>query len=213
MSNKIKQEMNNIEIPKELSERSEIGVSKAKFEMGNSKRRWSIVIAPVMVASLALAIFGPNFFTNNPPENPVIRTIELSTAFDVSDTRRLVGWADNVFIGKVIGQDGTISRDGIPETQFKVEISDNIKGEFNGTVIVNQQGGYKGNELILIENDQLLQEGQSYLFVTRHLKEENWNTLVPVYGDILITNQEAKKELIEKYTIAYKNEIPFNMSK
>ncbi|MDQ8739459.1 hypothetical protein [Paenibacillus sp. LHD-38] len=216
MSNKIKQEMNKIEIPKELSERSEIGVSKAKLEMGNSKRRWTFVIASVMAASLALAIFGPNYFTNNPPENPGIRIIDLSkisTAFDVSDTRRLVGWADNVFIGKVIGQDGTKSIDGFPETQFKVEVSDNIKGEFNGTVIVNQQGGYKGNELILIENDQLLQEGQSYLFVTRHLKKENWNTLVPVYGDILITNEEAKKELIEKYTTAYKNEILFNMSK
>ena len=42
------------------------------------------------------------------------------------------------------------------------------------------------------------------------MKEENWNTLVPVYGDILIANEEAKKELIEKYTTAYKNEIPFN---
>ncbi|MGM0885238.1 MAG: hypothetical protein ACQEXQ_29870 [Bacillota bacterium] len=213
MSNKIKQEMNNIEISKEQSERSEIGVSKAKLDMGNSKRRWTFVIAPVMVTSLALVIFGPNYFTNNPPENPVIRTIEHSNAFDVSNTRRLVGWADNVFIGKVIGQDGTKSIDGFPETQFKVEVSDNIKSEFNGTVIVNQQGGYKGNELILIENDQLLKEGQSYLFVTRHLKEENWNTLVPVYGDILITNEEAKKELIEKYTTAYKNEIPFNMSR
>lgn len=175
MSNKIKQEMNNIEIPKELSETSEIGVSKAKLEMGNSKSRWTFVIASVMAASLALAIFGPNYFTNNPLENPVIRTIEQSNAFNVLDTRRLVGWADNVFIGKVIGQDETKSRYDIPETQFKVEVSDNIKGEFYGTVIVNQQGGYKGNELILIENDQLLQEGQSYLFVTRHLKEENWN--------------------------------------
>ena len=99
--------------------------------------------------------------------------------------------------------------DDTPETQFKVDVSDNVKGKFNGTVIVNQQGGFKRNELILIENDQLLHEGQSYLFVTKHMKEENWNTLVPVYAGILIAN-EAKKELIEKYTTAYKNEIPFN---
>ncbi|MDQ0888785.1 hypothetical protein QFZ81_003873 [Paenibacillus sp. V4I9] len=181
--------------------------------MRYSKSRWSFVLGSIIVASIALAIFVPNYFTNNPPENPVIRTVASSNAFDVTDTRRLVGWADNVFVGKVIKQDGTKSLDSTPETQFKVEVSDNVKGKFNRTVIVNQQGGFKRNELILIENDQLLHEGQSYLFVTKHLKEENWNTLVPVYGDILIANEEAKIEIIEKYTTAYKNEIPFNMSK
>ncbi|MDQ8737882.1 hypothetical protein [Paenibacillus sp. LHD-38] len=110
-------------------------------------------------------------------------------------------------------QNGTKSLDGFPETQFKVEVYENVKGKFNGIVIVNQQGGYQGDELVLIENDQLVNEGQSYLFVTKHLKEENWNTLVPVYGDILIDNEEAKKELIDKFTTAYKNEIPFNMSR
>jgi hypothetical protein len=209
MSNKIKQEMNRIEIPKELSKRSEMGVSKAKLEMGSSKFRWSVIIGPAIAASLALGIFAPNYFTNNLPENPIIKTIENSSAFDLSDTRQLVGWGDNVFIGKVLVQDGTKSLDGIPETQFKVEVTDNIKGEFDGTVIVNQQGGYKEQELILVENDQLLKEGQSYLFVTKYLEEENWHTLVPVYGDILITNEDEKEELIEKYTTAYENEIPF----
>jgi hypothetical protein len=154
-----------------------INSTKEKLEMRNSKRCWSFVIAPIIAASLALVIFAPNYFTNNPPENPIIRTIALSYAFDVTDTRRLVGWADNVFIGKVIRQDGTKSRNDIPETQFKVELSDNVKGKLNGTVILNQQGGYKGIELILI------------------------------------ANEEAKQELIEKYTTAYKNEIPFDMSK
>ncbi|MDQ0888602.1 hypothetical protein QFZ81_003690 [Paenibacillus sp. V4I9] len=210
MSNKFKQGLNTIEIP---YEKSKIGVTEAKLEMRNFKRRWLFVIVTIIAASFALAIFAPNYFTNNHPENPVVRTIASSNSFDVTDTRRLVGWADNVFVGKVIKQDGTKSLDRAPETQFKVEVSDNVKGIFNGTVIVNQQGGFKRNELILIENDQLLHEGQSYLFVTKHLKEENWNTLVPVYGDILIANEEAKKELIKKYTKAYKNEIPFNMSK
>jgi hypothetical protein len=212
MSNKIRQEMNRIEIPKELSERSKMGVSKAKSEMGKSKRKWSYIIGPVIAASLALGIFVPNYFTNNPPENPVISSIEYNHAFDVSDIRRLVGWSDNVFIGKVKEQVGTKSKDGIPETQFKVEVSDNIKGNFEGTVIVNQQGGYKENELILIEGDQLLKEGQSYLFVTKHLKEENWNTLVPVYGDIKINNEEEKQKLIEKYENAYREEMPFKIN-
>lgn len=212
MSNKIKQEMNRIEIPKELSKRSKMGVSKAKLEMGNSRFRWSFIIGPAIAASLALGIFTSNYFTNNPPENPIIKTIENSSAFDLSDTPQLVGWADNVFIGKVLVQDGTKSLDGIPETQFKVEVTDNIKGELDGPVIVNQQGGYKEDELILVEDDQLLKEGQSYLFVTKYLEEENWHTLVPVYGDILINNVDVKENLIKKYKTAYENEIPFEIS-
>ena len=211
MNKKIMQEINKIEIPKELSERSKLGVEKAKSEMAYSKRRWSFGIVPIIVASMVLGVFVPNFFINNSPENPIIKTIEYSNAFDISDTRKLVGWADNVFIGEVKIQSGTKSLDGIPETQFKVEVTDNIKGEFDGTITVNQQGGYKENELILIENDQLIQEGQSYLFVTKYLEEENWHTLVPVYGDILITNEDEKEELIMKYTTAYKNEVPFEI--
>ncbi|WP_052342743.1 hypothetical protein [Bacillus sp. EB01] len=209
MSSKIRQEIINIEIPKELSERSKIGVLKAKAEMKNTGRRRSYIIGPILAASLVLGIFGPKFFNENTPENPLISTIEYSHAFDVSDTRKLVGWADNVFIGKVIKQSGTKSIDGIPETQFKVEVSENIKGSLDETVIVNQQGGYSEDQLILVENDQLLQEGKQYLFVTKHLKEENWNTLVPVYGDIKINTEEERVKLIEKFRKAIKEEIPF----
>lgn len=35
-------------------------------------------------------------------------------------------------------------------------------------------------------------------------------TLIPVYGDIKIGSKEHKKEMIEKYTKAYEQEIPFN---
>ncbi|MET1013644.1 MAG: hypothetical protein ABWX61_03925 [Paenisporosarcina sp.] len=90
-------------------------------------------------------------------------------------------------------------------------MTDNIKGELDETVIVNQQGGYNEKELILVENDQLLKEGQLYLFVTKYLEEENWHTLVQFYGDIFITNVDEKEYLIKKYKTAYENEIPFKI--
>jgi hypothetical protein len=55
LSNKIKQEINKINIPKELSERSKLGISKAKAEMPNKKITWSIGIA--LAASLMI-VFG-----------------------------------------------------------------------------------------------------------------------------------------------------------
>lgn len=213
MSNKIKQEMNKIEIPKELSERSKMGVSKAKLEMGKSKRRWSYIIGPVIAASLALGIFGPNYFTNNPPENPTIQTMEMNTVIDIYNPREVVGFSNNVFVGKVIKQVGSKSLSSYPETQFEVEVFDTIKGELEGTIKVNQQGGYEGDNLFLMEDDKLLVEGETYLFATRYLKEENWHTVIPVGGDILINNEEERKKLIEKYTNAYENEVPFKIGR
>lgn len=212
MSNKIRQEMNRIEIPKELSERSRMGVSKAKSEMGKSKRKWSFIIGPVIAASLALGIFGPNYFLNNPPENPIIRTMETNTVIDIYNPREVVGFSDNVFLGKVIKQVGTKSLNGYPETQFEVEVLDNIKGELKGTIKVNQQGGYDGEYLILMEDDKLLVEGQTYLFATRYLKEENWYTVIPVGGDIPFKSDEEKQKIVEKYEQAYKEEIPFKIN-
>jgi len=210
MSNKIHTEMNKIEIPKELSDRSRIGIGKAKTEIGkNNNKKWLVFAAPGLAAIIALGIAGPGLLSNQPPENPVIRTVQTSHAFDVTDPQRLVGWADNVFIGKVIKMSGTSEERGMLETQFKVEVAESIKGELQGEVTVNQQGGYEGKKLILVENDQLLKEGESYLFISRKNEEHDFHTVVPVYGDILINSEAHKEELLTKYEMAYQEEIPF----
>lgn len=210
MSNKIQTEMNKIEIPKELSDRSRIGIGKAKTEIGKrNKKKWLTFAAPGLAAIIALGIAGPGLLTDQPPENPVIQTVQTSHAFDVTDPQRLVGWAENVFIGKVIKMSGTSEERGMLETLFKVEVAENIKGELQGEVTVSQQGGYEGNNLILVENDQLLKEGESYLFVSRKDEEHDWHTVVPVYGDILISSESHKEELLTKYEKAYQEEIPF----
>jgi hypothetical protein len=208
VSDKLLKEINKIEIPSELGERSKRGITKAKMDTANSKKKWYILAAPALAAAIALSIAGPALLSNNPPDNPVIKTVEYSNTFDVSNPNLLVGWADSVFIGKVVEQSGTKALDGLPETQFKVEVVETIKGDLTGTVTVNQQGGYDGNELILVENDSMLTKGKSYLFVTKYLKEENWHTLVPVYGDIKITSDTHRQELLEKYQKAYKEQVP-----
>ena len=210
MNNNIKQEINKIEIPEGLSERGKLGVTKAKLEMGKSKRKWPFILAPAMAIALALGIFAPSYFTNNPPENPVINTLNADYVIDTNNPRAVVGFSDNVFVGKVIKQVGTKSLSVYPETQFEVEVMDNIKGELIGTVKVNQAGGYEGENLFLMEDDKLLIEGKTYMFATRYLKEENWQTVIPVGGDIPVTSDEENKELIEKYQKAYKEEIPFD---
>lgn len=137
---------------------------------------------------------------------------QASFAIDVTDDRKLVGAADNVFVGKVIAQTGTKTNRLSPQTQFSVEVLENIKGRLTGTVTVNQAGGYEtivGKEyLYLMEGDQLLVSGETYLFVTRS-KESEWHTFAPAYGNLLIEDQMDRQDKVERFESAFAQEIPF----
>jgi hypothetical protein len=115
-----------------------------------------------------------------------------------------------VFVGKVIAQTGTTT-DPYLRTQFSVEVLENIKGNLAGTVTVNQKGGYEHFEgkdyLILIEGDKLLEPDESYLFVTRG-NDARGHTFVPVYGNLLITDQADSQDKVERFERAFAQEIP-----
>jgi hypothetical protein len=142
---------------------------------------------------------------------------------DFSEDENLVGAADNIFVGKVISGYGNKQRGSGPETQFKVEVVDNIKGELNGEVVVNQQGGYRDGELYVFEGDlfsdndkeSLLQVGSTYLFSTRKSELNNWYTLIsyPEANVLLapeeryITKAEIKEhKRVKELTSAYPKE-------
>jgi hypothetical protein len=139
--------------------------------------------------------------------------VEVNFVTDVKDPRKLVGLVDNVFVGRVIAQKDTFVRDGnMPWTPFEVEVLHNIKGSLAGTVIVTQQGGFSRavEELILVENDSLLSQGQTYLFATKVDAERSQHVLVPGYGDIPIKDARHRAELVGKFTQATREQIIFN---
>jgi Matrixin len=117
----------------------------------------------------------------------VVRRINAYVA-DFSDPRQLVSAVDNVFVGRVVAQQGTTILDDEPETQFEVEVLENIKGSLRGQVIVNQEGGTDGDQVVVVEGDKPLRFGQVYLFATAQYAERGWHTLVPGYGDLPITD-------------------------
>lgn len=109
-------------------------------------------------------------------------------AADFSNDQILVGASHNVFVGRVLEQEGTKERGIGPETQFKVSIIQNIKGDLSGEIVVDQQGGYKDGVLYAVgdkddvlkaqkEGSYLLQPGSTYVFATRYNEKENWYTL------------------------------------
>lgn len=97
----------------------------------------------------------------------------------------------HVFSGGVDGLAGSKALGADPETQFDVTTGLAVKGEVAQNVIVNQQGGTRDGVYISVNGDIPLQEGQWYLFATRSSRSEGWFTVIPVNGDVKITEQQA----------------------
>ena len=142
--------------------------------------------------------------------------------FDLRDDRKLVNFADHVFFGQVLEKEGTTKANGFLQTMFTVRVQEAIKGSVNGTVTVKQFGGYSwiDHALILSGNDQPLEPGKSYLFVTRSRAQVGRHTFVPEYGDIdlrvpayanddeVLGSQHAG-ELRERFLNAIEHDVPY----
>lgn len=105
-------------------------------------------------------------------------TIHPIYAANFADDSILIGASHNVFVGKVSAQVGNQDLAGTPATQFSVEVLKNIKGELNGIITVEQQGGEKDGTMYVFEDSlPMLQPGTTYLFATRYNAKEGWHTL------------------------------------
>ncbi len=149
-----------------------------------------------------------------------------------TDERFVVGAADDVFVGRVIRTEDkvtstTTSSPPVPESQFSVEVVENVKGDLDGTVTVNQSGGIveysadrnypeediqKGErvrQLSLVNGIPLFEPGQKYLFVTTYDDKNDWHELVTSslaklevedreQRDMLVSNfEDAKQEQVD----------------
>lgn len=135
----------------------------------------------------------------------------IDYAINVSDDRELVGSSSDVFIAKVIKQTGT-STELYLQTHFSVEVIETIKGNATGNVIVKQFGGYEHmfiwRYLTLADGDELLQPGETYLFVTKGDDEKGY-IFAPTYGNLLIEDQEDYQQKKLRFQKAFSEEISF----
>lgn len=168
----------------------------------------------LVVLTLALVVLGVGGAVSQgrAAQQPGVIHAEISFVTDLHDARRLVGLVDNVFVGRVVAQAGTHKPDGrLPETLFTVEVVRAIKGSLAGSVTVNQQGGFseEDNAVILMENDQLLEPGTTYLFATRASEGGQWHTLVPGFGDLRIGSEQEQAALVQKFEKALREQIAY----
>lgn len=179
---------------------------------------------------LALVVVGAGFviysiLAKEPPGTDGagsgdVVNLEVDYAFEPTDERQLVGFATNVFVGRVVGKVGAEGApvsgpqdDVIPRTQFSVAVLNNIKGDLSGNVTVSQTGGYDksvGRE-IRIEGDPLLKPGQVLLFATSYNREEGWHTVAAQpFGTVPVEGEQQKTNVVERFTKAREQQIPFD---
>ena len=145
---------------------------------------------PIPITPPAPVVKPTPVLTQEFPQNPKVIVSQLEYPGDFNDDRVLAGYGHNIFVGRVVELSGNKQQYSRPETQFKVEVLYNIKGNLQGTVTVNQEGGYKNGILYVSAGDvmgpnnrygngYLLQPGSTYLLSTRYSSTENWYHLNP----------------------------------
>ncbi len=195
------------------------GVVMKYLNSGKLSVLLALAIAAILIAGY-VGVGKPS--ETGSAEGPATEVIhmEVSYGFEASEKEKLVGFAENVFTGRVIEQvgseemadpDSAAEGPGIPQTQFAVETLENIKGDLTGTVTVNQQGGdlkLNGNKKkVLIEGDPLLEPGGEYLFVTRYEDNEGWHTIAAQpFGKIKVEDRGKRKEVKEEFQQAKKKQ-------
>lgn len=138
----------------------------------------------------------------------------VSWVIDINNPREVVGYANNVFIGKVVRETGVYFMGGssIPHTSFSVTVLKNIKGELPSTVEVRQGGGVnkQTNELILVDKESILKIDGVYLFATtRQGNDVPWQYLLGGYEKIYLHDASIKERVIREYEQAYRDETPY----
>jgi hypothetical protein len=154
-----------------------------------------------IVAVLCLGYVG--FYFVNPAET----VTHSSFGFNPENKSELVGASDNVFVGEVVKNNGNISptkNNPSPETSYKVKVTENLKGEVNGTVEVRQFLGYEmdaGKRTLVkaSEHQSFLEEGKEYIFLTGYAKETDIHYLIAGHGYETLNNKEKKKEKIDDF--------------
>ncbi|WP_066314373.1 hypothetical protein [Bacillus sp. FJAT-29814] len=150
---------------------------------------------------LAAGLFSIKYFTIllDSKESAIVINKPYPFKENYKNTENMVNAVDHIFIGEVVTETGREPYNGRHNTQFKVMITQNIKGALMGDITVNQEGGYykKHGKLYLetYENTLILKEKQMYLLaVTR--TDKGFFQVVPVYGATPLKNEEEKYEQI-----------------
>jgi hypothetical protein len=148
---------------------------------------------------------------------------KASYDYDTDNLSAQVGVVDNVFVGRVISDEGNFNASDIaksPFTKFKVKVLKNIKGELSTAkpIIVYKDGGMlETGEFYLTEGDVFPEKGNYYVFSASVVDSGD---VLPIGAlrsglpgsTVLLDKEEAKamkSEKIREFEHAIDTEIPY----
>jgi hypothetical protein len=129
MNNKVKSEMEKIEIPSELHERSKLGIQSAKQEMRRIRSRYRSKLVAV-AASIALVVGGYSAYLQVSPVHNTVQVPVIKLPNN-SEVKNLSGYTDLVvYDGKVYTQSTTTIDSGSAKQLLGVKLG-TTKGTIN----------------------------------------------------------------------------------
>ena len=140
------------------------------------KKKFIIIISTICF--VCLLAMGLVFTKDSSTANPTISRISADVSIDPSDKKKVVGFADHVFVAKVIDENGPIYKHktksairsySIPYTSYSVKTLKTIKGNLKKDKIfdMNKFGGLTedGKKILLFDDDELLKKDSYYLII------------------------------------------------
>lgn len=134
MSNNIKQELNKIEIPAELSNRSKIGVSQAKNEMHKGRKNFNVKIIGVAAAlflSFGVFTFFNNFVLNGPIGNSQALIVNEDGSVEIPAIQLSKDTSNADMIGLIVYNEKVYTQ---TRTAIDADDAEALRGEKLGTM-------------------------------------------------------------------------------
>ena len=189
------------------------------------RKVWTGTIALAALAGAVLFLGWHSFSSGAWGQNePIVINPQLAT--DFTNDRKLFGFFDTVFFGKVTSE-GTYSEVYPYRTiTYSVEALESLRGDVSGTVKVNQPADVTedGNPIHIQHAGPQLVNGNSYLFVGSRDDTHNWYIVHSTYQQLGVsaangaTNEEILQsedanQLRERFQDASNNKIDFDPSR
>lgn len=167
------------------------------------KRRMALIALTVVLASASVA--GVAMLGDRSP----IQRAEVDWVTNVADPRGLAGLAENIFFGIVVEQVGTEQLGRLPETQYRVRVTELITGSLGDQTVVNQFAGRRQDgSASSIEGDEPLEEGREYLFASLTHPNGQWQTVFDMYGTVEVISSAHRDQLARVFRDAAARPLP-----
>lgn len=185
----------------------------------NKANRKSMILYLILGVFAFTVVASSIYFvaTNDKNEIPGTTVVQPSYAAKVWEPVELVGICHQVFTGTVVKKTASVSDPNrlnpnweMPYQLYEVTVHQVIKGDLSGTVTVQQQGGESEGTIWLMDGDEFLEDGCTYLFATRYNPGIDSYTLVPNYGDVKIDTITRSSDIVAQYQQAYEASIDYD---